>query len=205
MYHSANDQSQIQPSRHSRVPDMKIAAHALVLLLLCTLPVSLHAQIIPYNSVEPEEALRLYRDSEEWIRMRYRWFREQRLAPGETVPEGVREQAWEETRAMSVHKPRVFLSKEGRYASSAWTNVGPVNIGGRLTGIAIHPTNPDIVYFTAADGGVWKSENGTSLAYEFRPISDDLPTLAMGSIDIDPNNPDIILSLIHISEPTRPY
>jgi len=171
---------------------MKFASFSLLLLTTFLFTSSLFAQQIPYNSVEPEDALSLYRDSEEWIRARYRWFREQRLLPGEEIPEGIREQAWRETRAMSMHKPRVFLAKEGRYTSGAWTNVGPVNIGGRLTGIAIHPTNPDIVYFTAADGGVWKSDNGMSLAYEYRPVSDDLPTMAMGSIDIDPNNPDIL-------------
>jgi photosystem II stability/assembly factor-like uncharacterized protein len=147
---------------------------------------------IPYNSVEPKEMLSIYRDSERWVRERYRWFREHRVDEHGNVPEGVRENAWRESSRMSVYKPKVALSKGSGVSSGTWVNVGPHNIGGRLTGVAIHPTDPDIVYFTAADGGVWKSVNGTSRAFEAHPISDDLPTLAMGSIDIDPNNHDII-------------
>ncbi len=146
----------------------------------------------PFLSVEPPEQLSLHRDSERWIQERYRWFREQRLDPDGTIPEGVRETAWSETKRMSLYKPAVRMAKTGALSSAAWVQLGPVNIGGRITGIAIHPTNPDIVYLTAADGGVWKSVNGTSLSASFTPVSDDLPTLATGSIDIDPNNPDIV-------------
>ncbi len=162
-----------------------------VLLLCVTLPLTAQ-NLVPYNSVEPEETLSLYRDSEQWIKERYRWFYEQRLGPDETLPDGLRETAWEQTRQMSVYKPPASLAKGSGYSSTAWVNVGPVNMGGRLTGVAIHPTNPDIVYFTAADGGVWKSVNGTSMGASFTPVSEDLPTMAMGSIDIDRNNPDIV-------------
>ncbi|MFZ1729717.1 MAG: T9SS type A sorting domain-containing protein [Bacteroidota bacterium] len=164
-----------------------------VFFMLLALSTPLAAQnSIPYNSVEPQEQLKLYRDSERSIRERFRWFREPRLDENGNVPEGVREQAWRDSKRLSVYKPQIFLSKEGRNTSGSWVNVGPKNIGGRITGIAIHPTNPDIMYFTAADGGVWKTDNGTSLAFECRPVSDDLPTLAMGSIDIDPRNTDVI-------------
>lgn len=169
---------------------MKLFARFFMLLALAV-PAAAQ-ELIPYNSVEPREQLSLYRDSERWVRERYRWFREHRVDEQGNVPEGARENAWRESQRLSVYKPKVALSKDAKSSAGTWVNVGPHNIGGRLTGIAIHPTNPDIVYFTAADGGVWKSDNGTSLAFEARPISDDLPTLAMGSIDIDPNNPDIV-------------
>ncbi len=164
---------------------------AFFMLLAIAVPLAAQNQI-PYNSVEPREGLTLYRDSERWIRERFRWFREFRVDENGNIPEGARENAWRDSRRMSVYKPAVLLSKTGKTSSGTWTNVGPKNIGGRITGIAIHPTNPDIVYFTAADGGVWKSDNGTSLAFEVRPVSDDLPTLAMGSITLDPSNPDIV-------------
>ncbi|MDX9758789.1 MAG: T9SS type A sorting domain-containing protein [Bacteroidota bacterium] len=164
---------------------------SLFMLLACVVPTAAQ-DLIPYNSIEPPDQLTLYRDSERWVRERFRWFREQRVDEHGNIPDQAREDAWRQSQRMSVYHPAIALSKGGATTGGSWTNVGPHNIGGRLTGIAIHPTNPDIVYFTAADGGVWKSENGTSLAFEARPISDDLPTLAMGSIDIDVNNPDII-------------
>jgi len=160
-----------------------------LLIITPTLPAQDSAPFLP---VEPPEQLRLYRDSEQWIRERFRWFKQQREDADGSIPEGVREAAWQESNRMSLYKPSVRLGKTGATASARWTQLGPVNIGGRLTGIAIHPENHDIVYFTAADGGVWKSVNATSPDASFVPVSDDLPTLATGSIDIDPNNPDII-------------
>ncbi len=140
----------------------------------------------PWNYRTATEGNLLFRDSEENIRQRFKWFRETRLSEGETIPDGLRENAWLQSVNMKEYRPQAALAK-GRNA--AWTLVGPNNIGGRVTGVAIHPTNPDIVYFTAADGGVWKSVNRGA---DFVPVADDLPTMAMGSIDIDPSNPDII-------------
>ncbi|MCB2204142.1 T9SS type A sorting domain-containing protein [bacterium] len=163
----------------------------LLLLFATALPVFAQSDI-PYNPVEPADQLSLYRDSEEWIHQRYRWFRDGREEADGTIPEGARMEAWRQTQKMSVYRPAVSLSKKNGTAAAAWQLVGPSNIGGRLTGVAIHPTDSSIVYFTAADGGIWKSTNATADVPHFYPVADDLPTMAMGSIDIDPSNPDII-------------
>jgi photosystem II stability/assembly factor-like uncharacterized protein len=146
----------------------------------------------PYREPDSPQDRLIFRDSEQWIKERYRWFYEQRAYPLGYIPDGVREAEWKRTRNMPLYKPQVYLAKESRMAATRWEQAGPVNIGGRITGIAVDPTNPDIVYFTAADGGVWKSENGTKLNAFFTPVADDLPTMAMGSIDIDPANPNLI-------------
>ncbi|GAB3408189.1 beta propeller repeat protein [Flindersiella endophytica] len=39
----------------------------------------------------------------------------------------------------------------------AWRLEGPTNVGGRITSLAVDPTQPDTVYAAAASGGVWKS------------------------------------------------
>ena len=70
-----------------------------------------------------------------------------------------------------------------------WKNIGPFNIGGRVRSIAVHPTNPDIVYIGAAAGGIWKSINGGT---NWTPIFDFENATSFGSLAIDPNNPDII-------------
>jgi photosystem II stability/assembly factor-like uncharacterized protein len=41
-----------------------------------------------------------------------------------------------------------------------WVLEGPTNVGGRLTDLAIDPTDPDTVYVGAATGGVWKTTDG---------------------------------------------
>ncbi|MDH7516184.1 MAG: T9SS type A sorting domain-containing protein [Bacteroidota bacterium] len=159
---------------------------ALSLFFLIYLPAARGQNGMPYDYRGAEDGNILFRDSEDFIRQRYRWFRFERLGENGVVPTGAREEAWLRSKAMPIHKPAAALAKG---TGGAWALVGPNNIGGRVTGVAIHPTNPDIVYFTAADGGIWKSTDGGA---HFTPVADDLPTMAMGSIDIDPTNPDII-------------
>jgi hypothetical protein len=83
----------------------------------------------------------------------------------------------------------------------AWTSVGPAPIpngqtfgvsspvSGRVTAIAIHPTNPDIAYVAAAQGGVFRTLNGGA---SWTPIFDNAQTLAVGSIAISPSQPSTV-------------
>jgi photosystem II stability/assembly factor-like uncharacterized protein len=73
--------------------------------------------------------------------------------------------------------------------SMNWELAGPSNIEGRITAIAIHPTNPSIVYIGAANGGVWKS---TNFCATWISLFDNQNTSSVGSLAIDPVNPDII-------------
>lgn len=70
-----------------------------------------------------------------------------------------------------------------------WTFAGPVNIGGRITDIEFNPLNHDIVYCSAATGGVFKS---TDKGETWSPIFDEQAFLSIGDIAVDPENPDII-------------
>jgi HYR domain-containing protein len=70
------------------------------------------------------------------------------------------------------------------------TGVGRAPVSGRTISIAVHPTNPDIVYVGAAQGGLYKSINGgtnwTKL-FDFQ-----LETLAIGAITIDPTDSNTV-------------
>lgn len=68
-------------------------------------------------------------------------------------------------------------------------NVGPANMSGRITAIAVAASNPKIIVVGAASGGVWKSTNG-GLAWT--PIFDDQPTQNIGAIAIQRDNPEVI-------------
>ena len=73
------------------------------------------------------------------------------------------------------------------------TTVGPANpVSGRLVAIAVHPTNPNIVYAGGAQGGIWKTTNALSSSPRWVPLTDHQPSLAVGDIAIDPVNPNII-------------
>ncbi len=77
-----------------------------------------------------------------------------------------------------------------------WVPIGPAPLfagsfeySGRTTAIAVHPTNPDLVYVGTAQGGVYRSSNGGTT---WTPIMDSAMSLAIGSIAIAPSNPEIV-------------
>lgn len=70
-----------------------------------------------------------------------------------------------------------------------WEFAGPTNIGGRISDIEIHPDAPATVYVGAASGGIFKTEDEGST---WQHIFSDVPTIGIGDIAIDPNNPNIL-------------
>ncbi len=78
--------------------------------------------------------------------------------------------------------------KEKPFGDLAYRLIGP-NIGGRISSVAGVPGNSQIVYFAAAQGGVWKSENA---GRDFSPIFDQEESQSMGSLAIAPSDPNVI-------------
>jgi photosystem II stability/assembly factor-like uncharacterized protein len=68
-------------------------------------------------------------------------------------------------------------------------SIGPANMSGRLTAIAVSPDNPRVIYVGSATGGLWKSENAGNT---WTPIFDQEKTSSIGDVAIDPRNPNII-------------
>jgi hypothetical protein len=83
-----------------------------------------------------------------------------------------------------------------------WVLAGPTNIEGRITTIAIHPTNPQIVYIGTANGGLWKS---TNFCQSWVSVFDNQNTSSIGAIAIDPANPNIIYCGTGESNSLRSY
>jgi len=68
-------------------------------------------------------------------------------------------------------------------------NVGPVVQGGRITDIAVNPTNTKEFYIAFASGGVFKTlNNGTT----FEPVFDNQGTLTVGDICMAPSDNQIL-------------
>lgn len=61
-----------------------------------------------------------------------------------------------------------------------------VPVSGRVTSIAVHPTNANIVYIGTANGGVYRSMDGGT---NWTAIFDNAVTLAIGSLALAPSNP----------------
>ena len=84
-----------------------------------------------------------------------------------------------------------------------FNQVGPViNIGGQVENIlpndqiigaihtvAAHPTNADILYIGATNGGIWRTENATDTEPNWEPLSDDGPSQSIGALEFDPTDP----------------
>ncbi|MEP7270115.1 MAG: hypothetical protein ABI882_01355 [Acidobacteriota bacterium] len=138
------------------------------------------------------------------------WFYEQRAYPLTTIPRGARNSA---VRDLEREEGRMRAQRQrGRSASLAladelvWAPIGPApllaaqtfgtprsNVSGRVAALALDPryngSSNQTIYLGAAQGGVWRSiDNGV----QWEPITDGLPSLAVGAIAIDPTNPDVI-------------
>ena len=65
---------------------------------------------------------------------------------------------------------------DGAAPNVQWQWMGPGNIGGRLRGLVIHPTQPEIMWAGTAGGGVWKTVNGGGT---WQPMNSVLSMLAV--------------------------
>ena len=78
---------------------------------------------------------------------------------------------------------------EATFKGLEWRSIGPAFMSGRIADIAIHPERQSTWYVAVGSGGVWKTENrGTT----WTPIFDDEDSYSIGSLAIDPNNPNVI-------------
>jgi len=86
--------------------------------------------------------------------------------------------------------------------TAAWTPIGPAPVpngqathgpklpaSGRVTSIAVHPTNPDIVYVGTAQGGLYRTLNGGA---NWTAMMDNAKTMAIGAVAIAPSQPSTV-------------
>ncbi len=122
------------------------------------------------------------------------YFMAQRAFPSAAVPPGALGAAADQWLSLVSQQ---HIAPDGR-----WKLVGPApldmtggqlpNAGpgsGRATALAIHPTQPSIVYLGTAMGGVWRSDDGGG---SWRPLTDAMASMAVGALAIDPAAPDTV-------------
>ena len=85
--------------------------------------------------------------------------------------------------------PASALSRRWRPLGPDRVVTGGSTVSGRVSALAIHPRNRDIIYVGAAQGGVWRTRDAGA---SWVPLTDRECSLAMGSIAIDPVDPDIV-------------
>lgn len=63
-------------------------------------------------------------------------------------------------------------------------------VAGAVHTVVAHPTNANLLYAGAVNGGVWRTTNATSPSGPtWEPLTDDFPSLSIGAMEMDPANP----------------
>jgi len=103
-------------------------------------------------------------------------------------------------RVTAIRQLEKQLAANPQANTSTWTAIGPfpipngqtspvVAVTGRVTCVAIKPTDPNVAYVGTAQGGVWRTLDGGTT---WTPIFDTALSLAIGSIAIAPSNTNIV-------------
>lgn len=84
----------------------------------------------------------------------------------------------------------------GIASAGDWVELGPAPLGagataytGRISAIVCSPTNANRYFAAAADGGVWRTNDGGST---WTPLSNEWESSAVGALTLDPTNESIV-------------
>jgi photosystem II stability/assembly factor-like uncharacterized protein len=77
----------------------------------------------------------------------------------------------------------------GTFTGLAFRCIGPALMSGRISDIAVDPTDQSVWYVAVGSGNVWKTENaGTT----WTPVFDNYGSYSIGCIAVDSNSPNIV-------------
>ena len=135
-------------------------------------------------------------EGEQYLRLRAEYIGQRRgLTPGTVLNPALR------SIAVSTRQ-RQERSRAPALATASWTPIGPANvangqavdgsdtaISGRVTAIAVDPSNNQIVYLGTAQGGVWRTLDGGTT---WTALFDQAESLEIGALAIAPSNPSTV-------------
>lgn len=90
---------------------------------------------------------------------------------------------------LSTHAQEITLKGKELFGDLSARQIGPAIMSGRVSDLAMHPKNNQIIFLGAAGGGIWKSSDGGA---SFVPVFDK-HIQSIGTITFDPNNPDNVI------------
>ncbi len=106
--------------------------------------------------------------------------RAERPDPGPVADAAARQTAW--ARHLELERASLF-------SGLTWRSVGPVVQSGRVVDLEAVPGEPYTFYVAYASGGLWRTRNN---GVTFEPLFDEQPTLIMGDLALDPQNPQTL-------------
>ncbi|HEX2533849.1 MAG TPA: hypothetical protein VHK69_08945, partial [Chitinophagaceae bacterium] len=80
---------------------------------------------------------------------------------------------------------RQLLERRSRVNGTAFRNVGPTVMSGRVTDLEVNPEDPTEFYVAYATGGLWHSTNN---GQSFTPLFDSADVITIGDIAVNWND-----------------
>ncbi len=85
--------------------------------------------------------------------------------------------------------PAVGTLPEGWVSKLQWRSIGPANMGGRITSIAVYEKEPSTFWIATASGGLLKTvNNGVTFAHQF----DREATVSIGDVQVCQTDPSLL-------------
>jgi len=110
---------------------------------------------------------------------------------GEKTAKPVRIQSTDPALRIKGFETYLEMTKASPFNGLNWSHIGPTNVSGRMTDVAVvAPRGKSYtIYAATASGGVWKTVNeGTT----WEPVFEKAASTAIGDIAIAPSNPEIL-------------
>jgi photosystem II stability/assembly factor-like uncharacterized protein len=113
------------------------------------------------------------------------WFYMQRAYPYDTISN----EKYMAAIAVAHKMNQQLALRKSSISVPVWTQAGPTNIPGRITDIAVNPSDHASIFAAGAAGGLFKS---TDSGKTWTSIFDDGGNLSVGAVAIDPVDPNIM-------------
>ena len=117
--------------------------------------------------------------------------REKTIADLQKQIQGLRNtlQSLEQTLPMPTKVPVAGVPATDWNKAFPWRSIGPANMGGRITALAIIDSDPAAYYVATASGGLLKTvNNGSTFEHQF----DREATVSIGAVAVAPSNRNIV-------------
>lgn len=88
---------------------------------------------------------------------------------------------------MAAYQKHVAMTKKSEFGSVRWQFLGPKNISGRVTDIAVGTPRGKsyTIYVAGASGGVWKTDND---GHTWTPVFENAASTSIGDVTIAPSD-----------------
>ncbi len=167
---------------HPALPEFTVRPGRLLVVSVTLLGLAIAAGL---HVLRPGAGARPPGEEEQGERRPGDWWENQRAFPGASVNQAAFAAAREQAQ-FDRARAALATSAEGL----AWTQLGPYNIGGRVTALAVAPGGTTI-YLGSANGGVFKSTNS---GVNWAPVMDGWgwELFSIGALALDPTDANVV-------------